>query len=102
MLEIGQSVEQHDFRAVYTRLDWEALEFFVDSKMVWRIPYPDVSGNEFHLVLTSHKVSSEEFDLSGNFLAVKGAKLAGSLFPLRLCYGVLGFSLDERLDVLYG
>ena len=51
------------------------VDFFVDGKLLWSTSYPDVSGKDFHVVLTSHKVSAENFDLSPNQIEINKALL---------------------------
>ncbi len=72
-------LKAHSLEAVYIKHDYgQFVEFFVDGKLAWRTLFPDVSGREFHLVLTSHKVSPEHVDLSGNYMAVENARFRGN------------------------
>ena len=76
-LNIPDPLEPHSFKAVYSSHGlWHMVNFFVDGKLLWSTAYPDVSGKEFHMVLTSHKVSAENIDLSQNQIEVKNAILS--------------------------
>jgi hypothetical protein len=79
-LNIPDPLEPHNFQAVYSsRGLWHMVDFFVDGKLLWSTSYPDVSGKEFHMVLTSHKVSADRFDLSLNQIEVKNALLSDKM-----------------------
>ena len=79
-LYIPDPLEPHNFKAVYSsRGLWHMVNFFVDGKLLWSTSYPDVSGKEFHMVLTSHKVSAENFDLRQNQIEVKNALLSDTM-----------------------
>ncbi len=68
--------EQHNFKAVYSNdsLSWH-VDFYVDGKLSWKTPYPEVSSQDFHMVLTSHKASIDSIDLSQNQMEVENAVL---------------------------
>jgi hypothetical protein len=71
-------MEPHSYQAVYNNENaTQYVDFFVDGQLVWSTNYPDISGNNFHMVLTSHKVSSEVIDLSRNMMVAENASLAG-------------------------
>jgi hypothetical protein len=79
-LNIPDSLEPHNFKAVYSSHGlWHIVDFFVDGKLLWSTTYPDVMRKEFHMVLTSHKVSAENFDLSPNQIEVTNALLSDKM-----------------------
>jgi hypothetical protein len=79
-LNIPDPLAPHNFKAVYSsRGLWHMVDFFVDGKLLWSTSYPDVMGKEFHMVLTSHKVSPENIDLSRNQIEVKNAFLSDKM-----------------------
>lgn len=66
--------EPHNFKAVYLNDGLRRqVDFYVDGKLAWKTPYPDVSSQGFHMVLTSHKVSAENIDISQNQMLVENA-----------------------------
>jgi hypothetical protein len=66
--------EQHNFKAVYSNDGLRRqVDFYVDGKLSWKTPYPEVSSQSFHMVLTSHKVSAENIDVSQNYMLVEKA-----------------------------
>jgi hypothetical protein len=66
--------EQHSFKAVYSNnVSSQKVDFYVDGKLLWNQMCPDISGKDFHMVLTSHKVSAENIDISQNRMEVKNA-----------------------------
>ena len=73
-LIFAEANEPHNFKAVYSN-DGSSryVVFYVDGKILWTTIYPDISGKDFHMVLTSHKVSGENIDLSQNQMEVKNA-----------------------------
>ena len=66
--------EQHSFKAVYSNnVSSQKVAFYVDGKLLWNQMCPDISGKDFHMVLTSHKVSAKNIDISQNRMEVKNA-----------------------------
>lgn len=66
--------EPHNFKVVYSNDgSSRSVDFYVDGKLFWSTMYPDISGKDFHMVLTSHKVSGENVDLSQNQMDVRNA-----------------------------
>lgn len=80
VLTLGSSEPTpHSFEAVYSSIGLtHIVNFYVDGKLVWATFYPNVSGNSFHMVITSHKVSGENIDLSQNTMITENACLTGS------------------------
>jgi hypothetical protein len=75
----ASGLTQHSFKAIYSSLgSFSFVDYYVDSKLVWTTFYPNISGQSFHMVLTSHKVSDENIDLSRNAMAVGNASLTDS------------------------
>lgn len=77
VLTLGSSgAEQHSFKAIYSNAGLLSfVDFYVDGKLVWTALYPNVSGQSFHMVLSSHKVSAENIDISQNTMAIGNASL---------------------------
>ncbi len=77
LLTLGSSgAEQHSFKAIYTNAGLLSfVDFYVDGKLVWTALYPNVSGQSFHIVLSSQKVSAENIDISKNTMAIDTASL---------------------------
>jgi hypothetical protein len=72
-------VVQHSFKAVYSNVGLlRFVDFYVDGKLLWSAFYPNVSGQSFHMVLCSHKVSAENVDLSQNMMIIGNASLTDS------------------------
>lgn len=68
--------QPHSFKAVYTNTGLvPSVDFYVGGKLAWNAAYPNVAGKDFHLIATSHKVSAEDIDVSGNSMAVEDAVL---------------------------
>jgi hypothetical protein len=81
-------MEQHTFKAVYSNDGLRRqVDFYVDGKLSWKTPYPEVSSQGFHMVLTSHKVSAENIDISQNHMLVEKA-----VFSDRAVSGSQGFA----------
>jgi hypothetical protein len=73
-------VEQHSFKAVYSNVGLlQFVDFYVDGKLLCRALYPNISGQNFHMVLSSHKVSAENIDISQNAMEIGKACLSDSL-----------------------
>lgn len=77
MLALKSSeLTQHSFKAVYLSLG-HVVDFYVNGKLVWTALYPNTLGHDFHMVLTSHKVSAENVDISQNMMVIGNAFLTG-------------------------
>ena len=67
-------IEQYSFKAVYSNDGLNRfVDFYVDGKILWRTAYPNISSHDFHMVLTSHKVSAENIDISQNKMEIENA-----------------------------
>ena len=76
ILTLKSDASFHSFVATYsTAGSLETVNFFVDGKLVWVAPYPEVSNQGFHLAMVSHKISAETVNLSQNTMQVKDASL---------------------------
>jgi hypothetical protein len=75
VLRLGASGSlQHDFKAICTSgnsLDF--VSFYVDGKLVHKTVYPNVSGQAFQAIFTSHKLSGEGIDTSQNKIEISNA-----------------------------
>jgi hypothetical protein len=80
VLTLGSSgAEQHSFKAVYLNAGLLSfVDFYVDGKLLWTALYPHIAGQSFHMVLTSHKVSAENIDISQNMMAIGNSCLSNS------------------------
>ncbi len=73
-------LEQHSFKAVYSNAGLLSfVDFYVDGKLLWTALYPNVAGQSFHMVLSSHKVSAANIDISQNKMAIGNSCLSNSL-----------------------
>jgi hypothetical protein len=71
-------MEPHSYQAIYNNQKFSRhVDFLVDGQFAWSMTYPDVSGKYFHMILTSHKVSVDNIDLSKNVMVAQNASLVG-------------------------
>ena len=75
----SSGLTHHSFKAVYSSLGlMHIVDFYVDGKLVWTALYPNTSGHGFHMVMTLHKVSAENIDISQNTMVIGNACLTDS------------------------
>ncbi len=74
VLKLDSSTATHSLEAVYSKAGLLCqVDFYVDGKQVWATLYPNVSSQNFHMALCSHKVSSQNIDISQNMMTVQAA-----------------------------
>ena len=65
---------QHNFKAVYTSSEsFNSVSFYVDGKLQYKTLFPDVSGQNFNMIICSHKVSADNIDTSQNKIEANNA-----------------------------
>lgn len=80
ILTLTSSVAAHNFEAVYSNAGLLSfVNFYVDGKLVWTTSYPNVSGQNYHMALVSHKVSNQNVDVSENTMQVESASLSSAV-----------------------
>ena len=79
VLTLDSSSIPHNFKAAYSNVgSFNCVNFYVDGKLVWTTLYPDVSGQSYHMALSSHKVSSTGIDISQNVMTIENASLGSN------------------------
>jgi hypothetical protein len=75
VLRLGASGSlQHDFKAIYSSGNSLGfVNFYVDGKLVYKTVYPNVSGQAFQVIFTSHKLSGQGIDTSQNKIEINNA-----------------------------
>jgi len=77
ILTLKSDTSFHSLVATYTASgSLKTVNFFVDDKLIWVAPYPEISNQSFHLAMVSHKVSAETVNLSQITMQVKDASLS--------------------------